>query len=158
VTYGEFGNNIYWQLIANASYNHNFVNTAIDNLYESGGLDISIKDSVDAAVGRILATTRPPGGVAAIVMIGDSAYNNDAADFAAMVQETWTDNNIRIYSVHYVSSLNNCDGNYAQQLKALTNATHGKYYCNNTRENIDAALQDVYLNLTEIAGVNIDES
>ena len=119
-------------------------------------LNVSIRDSVHEAVTQITSRDRPPEEVGAIVMIGDSAYNNDATDLAAMVQETWTDNKIRIYSIQYVSSLSNClDGkNYHDQLKALTDATHGKYYCNNTRENILLALADIKQNLSDMTGAN----
>jgi len=153
VTYGEYSNNVYWQLITNASYNHDLVNSSIDSLIESGGLDISIRESVHEAVTRITSNPlRPANEVGAIITIGDSSYK--AVDFAPMVQETWTDNGIRIYSILYVSSENNCDGNYAQDMAALTTAAHGQFYCNASLGDVMASFDKIRKNLTEIAGVN----
>jgi hypothetical protein len=153
VTYGYYPNSQYWELITNVSYNHNQVNTSIESLEESGGLNVSIRDSIHEAVTRITSNpTRPVEEVAAIITIGDSSYK--AQDFAPMVKETWTDNHIRVYSILYVSSLNNCDGNYAQDLTALTNATHGKFYCNDNLEDVIESFADIKQNLSTLAGVN----
>jgi hypothetical protein len=153
VTYGFYPNNKYWELISDVSINHEQVNASIAALVESGGLNISIRDSIHEAVTRIVTNPmRPAEDVAAIIIIGDSNYK--AEDFVPMVQETWTDHKIRIYSIDYVSTLNNCDGNVASDLKQLTDAAHGRFYCNNTRENIILALADIKQNLSEIAGAN----
>jgi hypothetical protein len=153
VTYGEYSNNVYWQLITNTSYNHDLVNSSVDSLIESGGLDISIRESVHEAVTRITSNPlRPANEVGAIITIGDSSYK--AEDFAPMVQETWTNNGIRIYSILYVSSVNNCDGNYAQAMEALTTAAHGQFYCNASLEDVKASFDKIRQNLSEIAGVN----
>jgi hypothetical protein len=151
VTYGFYPNNQFWQLINDVSLNHALVNASIGALIESGGLNVSIRDSVHEAVTQLTDRTRPPEEVGAIIVIGDSSY--EETDFAPMVQEAWG-NGIRIYTVQYVSALNNCDGHYAKDLTNLSVATHGKFYCNNTRENIMAALADIKRNLTDIAGAN----
>ena len=153
VTYGYYPNNQYWELISNASYNHVNVNNSIDSLVNQGGLNVSIRDSVHEAVTRITTNpTRPVNEVAAIITIGDNSYQS--SDFAPMVQETWTNNNIRIYSILYVSSSNNCQGNYATDMSALTNATHGKFYCEESLSGVIAAFDDIRQNLSTIAGVN----
>ena len=73
-----------------------------------------------------------------------------------MVQKTWGTNKIRIYTVQYVSSLNNCDitKGVAKDLNDLAVAAHGKYYCADTKENVTASLRDAYQNLSQIAGVD----
>ena len=51
-------------------------------------------------------------------------------------------------------TLNNCDGQLCKGFENLLSCCHGKFYCNNTRENILLALDDIKQNLTDIAGAN----
>ena len=163
VTYGYYPNNQYWQLMTNVLYNHDLVIASIDSLINQGGLDVSIRQSIHNAT-TIIKTNplRPANEVSAIITIGDSAWTNDA-DLPAMVQEAWTDNGIRIYSIQYVSVASSCSPNYnnkgeptnyAAKLETLTKAAHGQYYCNSSIEDVMASFYKIKQNLSEIAGVN----
>ena len=163
VTYGEYNNTQYWQLINDVSLNHNTVNASIAALEKSGGLDISVRESIHAAVTNIITNPmRPAEDVAAIITIGDASYYTNTttheSELHEIVKETWTDNKIRVYSILYVSSLSSCDTTKPQtnagKMWNLTVNAHGRFYCNDTRENIMLALADIKQNLTDIAGAN----
>jgi len=154
VSYGNFSNNIYWKLYSNASYgNKEELKSNIDALTMKGGLsNLSLKQSIDVAVDTIVNNpTKAPKEIEAIITIGDSSYQKNSNDFNDMVQKT--NGVIRIYSILYVSTENSCDTNQpgnAVNLKALADATHGKYYCGTTREQIDDFFEDIKRNLTTV--------
>jgi len=155
VTYGYFGNNQYWQLINNVSYNHNAINTSIDNLTAQGGLTVSIKDSIDGAVSRITSNpNRPANEVGAIITLGDSSYNS--GELAPIVLETWTQNQIRVYTIQYVSSNNGCNTGDSKvaEMAVLANQTHGIPFCCTNSSQVLKAMEDIKDDLSKIAGVN----
>ena len=159
VTYGNFENNVFWLQIENVTYvNKAALDTSIDSLNLSqgvGGTSYSMRESIDAATYNI--THNPlyyPGEVDAIITIGDSSYHT--TDFQPMVDETWgSSSKIRIYSIQYVSSVaSQCDvtkiGGTAHDLKALTDATHGLFYCNDTLEDVKASFDKIKQNLSTL--------
>ena len=111
VTYGYYPNNQFWQLINDVSLNHEQVNASIGALIESGGLNVSIRDSVHEAVTQITNRDRPPEEVGAIIIIGDSSYE-DKPGFCPYGSGSVEDNRIRIYTIQYVS--------YVKQLRRST--------------------------------------
>ncbi|HUU75493.1 MAG TPA: Ig-like domain-containing protein [Methanoregulaceae archaeon] len=160
VTHGFWENIIYWQLVSNITYNRENVITGISNLTPSGGLGgnaTTLKDSVFAAVDKIVNNPlRDPNEVPAIVTVGANSYAKNSDDRDQMVQATWTDNNIRVFSILYVSTLNSCldTNDDVTNLRELTDATHGKFYCALSKLEVDEFLVDIYQNLSQIAGVN----
>jgi hypothetical protein len=156
VSYGNYSNIVHWQLVHNLSYNHNLVNDSIDSLVEKGGLDISVRQSIDEAVTRITTNPlHPDGEVAAIITLGDSAYNNDAADYAAMVN-AWTVKKIHIYTIQYVSSANGCStpDTKVTQMHTLADNAGGIPFCCTNKDEVNLALDTIKQNLSTIAGVN----
>jgi hypothetical protein len=155
VTYGDYDNSIYWQLVSNVTYNRDNVNTSIDSLEMKGGLEVSVRDSIHEAVNRITTNPlRPVGEVAAIITLGDSGYQSN--DFAPMVLETWTQNKIRIYTIQYVSTKNGCstgDTKVAAMHTLADNAGGIPFCCTNKNE-VYKAIDDIKQNLSSIAGVD----
>jgi len=167
VTYGNISNGVYWQLVHNLSYNHNLVNNSINSLVENGGLDISVKQSIDEAVKSITTNhLRPDREVAAIITLGDSDYKFDKNDMwnpskselPAIVQETWgSDNNqIRVYTIQYVSAQGGCGTGDSKVLamKTLADNAGGIPFCCTNKDEVDLALDKIKQNLSTIAGVN----
>ena len=78
---------------------------------------------------------RPANEVGAIITLGASSYG--PGDLPPMVQETWIDNNIRVYSISYVSSSNGCnlksDGitytnSKTEDMSLLARGAHGIHF------------------------------
>ena len=156
VTYGDYSMNVYWQLVQNLSLNHDDVITSIDSLVEKGGLDFSVRQSIDEAVTKIETNTfHPNGEVAAIITLGDSAYNNNAVDYDAMVH-AWTGHHTRIYTIQYISSNRGCDtgDTKVDQMHLLADNAGGIPFCCTNKDEVDLALDEIRQNLSTIAGVN----
>jgi hypothetical protein len=110
---------------------------------------------VDNATNQIITNPlRSQGEVAAIITLGDSSYKSE--DLAPMVQQTWTNNGIRIYTIQYVSAANGCNTGDSKvaAMATLANATHGIPFCCTNSSQVVEAFDEIKRNLSEIAGVN----
>jgi hypothetical protein len=147
VSYGDEDNEVFHSSLSN---NYVDVKNAIDNLTLMGGVSgnaISVKESVDEAVYRII--NNPPQHsqeIRAIILLGDSAYNS--GELPALVQETWGSdgNHIQIFTIMYLSGSVGCgsatDSKLAR-MRALAEQAGGKYYCGSDPNAIDAAFADI---------------
>jgi len=161
VSYGDEDNDVFH---SNASYNFAQVKGAIDNLTlhggVSGGNSISVEESIDEAVLRIVSNpTQHAQEVRAIISLGDSAYNDNAsnATLNRLVQETWTDNDIRVFTILFLSSSGGCGSTTDSKIvrmRELARLAGGKYYCGSDPSAIDAAYADIAQTLRSLAGVN----
>ncbi len=170
VSYGDDDNEVFH---SNASYNFFNVKEAIDNLTLQGGVSgkyISVPESVHEATTRIITNpTQHAQEVRAIILLGDSGYQ--ASELPAMVKETWTDNNIRVFTIVFLSSGGGCGSttdNKLIDMKALADQAGGKYYCGTDKadqaggkyycgadkEAIDNAYAEIAGILRSLAGVN----
>ena len=63
-----------------------------------------------------------------------------------MVKETWTDNDIRVFTIVFLSSGGGCGSttdNKLIDMKALADQAGGKYYCGTDKEAIDNAYAEI---------------
>jgi len=159
VSYGDDDNEVFH---SNASYNFFNVKEAIDNLTLKGGVSggnaISVKQSVDEAVYRIMHNpTLHAQEVRAIILLGDSSYDN--GELPALVKETWGSdgNDIRVFTIMFLSSSGGCGSGTDSKLirmKDLAAQAGGKYYCGSDKNAIDDAYADIAGILRSLAGVN----
>jgi hypothetical protein len=158
VSYGDDDNEVFH---SNASYNFFNVKGAIDNLTLKGGVSgnaISVKQSVDEGVYRIMHNpTLHAQEVRAIILLGDSAYDN--GELPALVKETWGSdgNEIRVFTIMFLSSGGGCGSGTDSKLirmQDLAAQAGGKYYCGSDKNAIDDAYADIAGILKSLAGVN----
>ena len=156
VSYGDDDNEVFH---SNASYNFFNVKESIDNLTLQGGVSgkyISVAESVHEAATRIITNpTNHTQEVRAIILLGDSGYQ--ASELPTMVKETWTDNNIRVFTIVFLSSGGGCGSttdNKLKDMKALADQAGGKYYCGADKNAIDNAYAEIAGILRSLAGVN----
>jgi hypothetical protein len=150
-TFGEITDNT--GLILSPSYNFVQVISNLYNLTPKGGSK-NMDQSIDNATSLIIGNpTLHPHEVRAIIIAGDQ----QPGPLAPLVQETWTDNNIHVFTILFVSSKGGtCDTSDSkvlamQQLAALAG---GKSYCVASKNAMDVAFADIAQVLKSLAGVN----
>lgn len=150
-TFGDIADNA--GLILNASYNFAQVKSNIDSLVTKGGSK-NMDQSIDDAVFRITNNpTMHPQEVRAIIIAGDQ----EPGTLAPLIQETWTDNNIRVFTILFVSSKGGtCDTSDSKVLhmQQFANLAGGKPYCVASKNAMDIAFADIAQTLRVLAGVN----
>jgi len=159
VTWGEEDNSDYWLLVRNTSYNHALINSSIDLLFTKNN-EVSVRQSIHEAVTNLITNPlRPANEVGAIITLGASSYGPGDRDL--MVQETWINNNIRVYSISYVSTDCNLksDGitytnSKTEDMSLLAREAHGIHFCCTNSSQVIEAMGAIRRNLSEIAGVN----
>ena len=169
VSYGDGDNDVLHYDPTNVTADYTFLKYAIDNLTLHGGVSgqnaITVKQSVDEGVSRIINNPiKPAGAVQAIILLGDSAY--DSGELPYLVRTTWGNesmgygndhHNIRVFTIMYLSSSGGCGSTTDSKLvrmRELGQSAGGKYYCGGSRAEIDAIFDDVAQTLRDIAAVN----
>jgi hypothetical protein len=162
VTWGEYDNSQYWSLITNLSYSRNLLESSIDSLVNQGGQDISVRESIINATLKIITNPlRSDNEVGAIITLGASSYGPN--DLTPMVDETWVNNGIRVYSISYVAANVGCHlksdnitytNSKTQDMSLLANQAHGLHFCCTNSSQVIEAFGQIRQNLSEIAGVN----
>ena len=124
VSYGDGDNEVLHWSPGNTTTDYAFLKASINNLTLKGGVSdpanktsiITIKESVDEAVTRIMTTPiHSEGEVRAIILLGDTSSTTWATDVPQMIRETWGNttygndgNNIRVYTITFLSSGGGC--------------------------------------------------
>jgi hypothetical protein len=157
VSHGNISNEVYWTDVANLSFNPIALNNSISSMVKHGGTvgpnAISMNQSVYAAADKILGNPfYHAGEIDAIITLSDSPIRDN--EVAPLVQKTWG-NNIRVYSILYVSTSNECDSQIpARNIKLLDNQTQGKFFCAQSIGDVIQNLTEIKDILSDIAGVN----
>ncbi len=150
-TFGDITDNA--GLILNASYNFPQVKSNIDALVTKGGSK-NMPQSITDSVFRITNNpTLHPQEVRAIIVAGDQ----DPGTLGPLVKETWTDNNIRVFTILFVSSKGGTCATSDSKVLAMQQFAQlagGKSYCVASKSAMDLAFADIAGVLKSLAGVN----
>jgi len=159
VSYGDIDNEV---LHLSPTDNHALVLSNINGTFlnMSGGVSggITVERSIDEAVVRIMGPP-PPNKVRAIVSLGDSAYTNNNGVLARLVNETWTQNQIRVFVILYLSETGSTGcgtptDSKAVRMRLLAEQTQGKFYWGCSEAAINAAFADVAETLRRLSAEN----
>ena len=157
VSHGNISNDLYWTPVSDLSFNPIALNNSISSMVKHGGTSgpnaISMNQSLYAAADKILLNPLYHAGeIDAIITISDSPISD--TELGPAVQKTGG-NNIRVFSILYVSNANECDSQIpARNIKLLDNRTNGKYYCAQSIQDVIQNLTEIKQVLSTIAGVN----
>jgi len=159
VSYGDVDNEV---LHLSPTDNHALVLSNINGTFlnMSGGVSggITVERSIDEAVVRLMGPP-PPNKVRAIVSLGDSAYTNNNGVLARLVNETWTQNQIRVFVILYLSETGSTGcgtptDSKAVRMRLLAEQTQGKFYWGCSEAAINAAFADVAETLRRLSAEN----